>query len=214
MGRSDRLKAAREAAGFTSATDAAHSLGIPPPTYLAHENGTVGISSKKAPLYARRFGVSLDWLLEGRGTMRGSSGFEIAIRGTIGAGGLVDRYTAHDIATLAETVTLPQNEAIMALEVRGDSMWPRFIDGEFVLVSTIPRPPGELAGRYAAVETQDGRSMIKLLRHGRSSGLFDLVSHNANIEEDVEVVCAYQYLGTLPGNLRLLSRPKRVTPQK
>ena len=62
----NRLKAARKAAGFLSAIDAAAAQKISYPTYVAHENGTRGISGKMLELYAKRFGVTTDWLLSGR----------------------------------------------------------------------------------------------------------------------------------------------------
>lgn len=62
----NRLKAARKTAGFSSAIDAAAAQRISYPTYAAHENGTRGISGKMLELYAKRFGVTTDWLLSGR----------------------------------------------------------------------------------------------------------------------------------------------------
>src|SRR5262244_3785935 len=61
-----RLRRAREQAGFARASDAARAMGIEEPTYLGHENGSRGLS-RAAPRYARFFGVSLDWLIDGRG---------------------------------------------------------------------------------------------------------------------------------------------------
>ncbi len=61
-----RLKAARKAAGFKTARAAAESLGVPYPTYSQHENGTRGIV-REVDLYTRRFKVSLDWLMRGKG---------------------------------------------------------------------------------------------------------------------------------------------------
>lgn len=72
---SDRLVAARKLAGFESAADAARALSVPEPTYLAHENGSRGFRAK-AEKYARRFGVSLEWLLTGRGEMVGPAASE------------------------------------------------------------------------------------------------------------------------------------------
>lgn len=66
---SDRLVQARKHAKFASATDAAKALDIPEPTYLAHENGSRGFRMDSAKIYARRFGVSLEWLVDGRGPM-------------------------------------------------------------------------------------------------------------------------------------------------
>ncbi|OLY47456.1 XRE family transcriptional regulator [Bartonella apis] len=62
----NRLKAARKAAGFSSAKNAIIALGINYPTYVAHENGNRGIGREMLKLYAKRFGVTTDWLLSGR----------------------------------------------------------------------------------------------------------------------------------------------------
>jgi hypothetical protein len=67
----ERLAAARRAAGFDNATDAAASLGVTYSSYAGHENGSSGFRRDTAALYARRFGVSLEWLLTGRGEMTG-----------------------------------------------------------------------------------------------------------------------------------------------
>lgn len=68
----ERLKKARQLK-YGSISDAAKALGIPYPTYAGHENGTSGFRRKSATLYARRFGVSLDWLLDEKGSMTGGS---------------------------------------------------------------------------------------------------------------------------------------------
>ena len=63
---SERLKAARVAAGFASAGEAAERLGIPYPTYSAHENGSRGYRAGAAERYARAFGTTAEYLLFGR----------------------------------------------------------------------------------------------------------------------------------------------------
>ena len=62
----ERLKIARERL-FESAGEAADALGVPRGTYAGHENGNRGIPAKRAPMYARKFGVSEEWLLYGKG---------------------------------------------------------------------------------------------------------------------------------------------------
>lgn len=71
-----RLREARAAASFRNATEAAASLGVKYPTYAGHENGTRAVGVEDAILYARRFKVSLDWLLTGSG--RGPGGEQAA----------------------------------------------------------------------------------------------------------------------------------------
>ena len=64
-----RLREARELAGYPGPTEAARALGIKPPTYLGHENGSRGFVAQ-VQFYARRYRVSLEWLLSGKGTPR------------------------------------------------------------------------------------------------------------------------------------------------
>jgi hypothetical protein len=63
--RSARLKAARIAAGFPSASAAATRFGWTYPTYAGHEGGA-GLG-RNAARYARAFRVSEAWLLTGSG---------------------------------------------------------------------------------------------------------------------------------------------------
>ena len=69
----ERLVAAREKAGFETAAEAASALGVSYSTYAGHENGSSGFRRDTAAQYARRFGVSLEWLITGRGEMTGPS---------------------------------------------------------------------------------------------------------------------------------------------
>lgn len=63
-----RLKQAREAAGYETATAAAVAKGYVYSTYAGHENGKRGFHDD-AQKYAQAYGVSLDWLLNGDGAM-------------------------------------------------------------------------------------------------------------------------------------------------
>lgn len=62
----ERLKFARQQAGFRTATEAAESLGVGAPTYTHHENGTRAPRNDDLAHYARRFRVTTDWLLTGK----------------------------------------------------------------------------------------------------------------------------------------------------
>lgn len=64
----DRLKKARLDAGYENARAAAEALGVNYTTYGQHENGTRSFPSGTAERYARKFKVSLEWLLTGRGS--------------------------------------------------------------------------------------------------------------------------------------------------
>ena len=67
-----RLRIARLRAGYETAKDAAEALGFPVSTYLSHENGSRGITAKKAVTYARKYKVREQWLLYGVGPGPGS----------------------------------------------------------------------------------------------------------------------------------------------
>src|SRR5689334_5674002 len=76
----ERLKQARIAAGFKSARAAAEALGVPTATYTQHENGRRGIG-READVYVRRFKVSLDWLMFGKGAAPVFSGQSVGDAG-------------------------------------------------------------------------------------------------------------------------------------
>ena len=63
---SERLRQAREKAGYKSASAAAEAVGIPASTYRAHENGQNEYSFREATFYGRKFGVDAVWLIEGK----------------------------------------------------------------------------------------------------------------------------------------------------
>lgn len=66
----ERLRFARQQSGFETAVEAADAMGIARSTYIGHENGHRGFPAKQAPIYARRFKVSEEWLLFGKGEMQ------------------------------------------------------------------------------------------------------------------------------------------------
>ena len=62
-----RLRQAREAAGFKSASEAIEKFRWRASTYMAHENGQNGIRTEPALAYARAFGVDPGWIMVGTG---------------------------------------------------------------------------------------------------------------------------------------------------
>lgn len=64
----ERLRFARERAGFATAKEASDRFGWGYSTYAGHENGARGLKQAVAQDYARAFRVDLSWLLTGSGT--------------------------------------------------------------------------------------------------------------------------------------------------
>jgi len=67
----ERLKNTRIAAGYRTAQDAALAMGMKPPTYQGHENGTTCVRRDAGIRYAKFYNISLDWLFMGVGNGRG-----------------------------------------------------------------------------------------------------------------------------------------------
>lgn len=65
--RSERLKQARESAGFGSARKAAIASGWNYETYRAHENGRNGFEIDIGRIYAEHYRVDVAWLMTGSG---------------------------------------------------------------------------------------------------------------------------------------------------
>jgi SOS-response transcriptional repressor LexA len=129
----ERLATARRAAGYSSAAAAARALGIPYPTYAGHENGSRGLRKNIAD-YARKFGVSADWLLTGAGPRPEASAVPIPAGGRLPYGGVVaagdwltvDEFN-QDLADQVVPESVPRHPGYPKLEqiawrVRGDSM--------------------------------------------------------------------------------------------
>ena len=63
----ERLKEARQKAGYRTATAAIDACGWNSSTYRAHENGQNGFKANDAKLYGQAYRVSPSWLLLGEG---------------------------------------------------------------------------------------------------------------------------------------------------
>jgi SOS-response transcriptional repressor LexA len=62
-----RLRDARIAAGFDSASSAAQAMGVTVSTYVQHESGARGFPVSRAQRYAKFFRVKPEWLIFGNG---------------------------------------------------------------------------------------------------------------------------------------------------
>lgn len=173
-----RLAIARERAGYPAASDAAAAMGIPTPTYHAHENGSRGFA-RAAPRYAAFFRVSLDWLLSGKGD--GPSGTDAApepppLSPPSEIGGeapMISKFdmpldvpvlgtavggSAGDFSLNGETVDYVRRPPVLrsvrhafAIFYTSDSMYPLFEQGDPVYINPT-RPPK--IGDYVLIEMQ------------------------------------------------------------
>jgi phage repressor protein C with HTH and peptisase S24 domain len=120
--------------------------------------------------------------------------------GYVGAGAQVFPIDDHELGAGLEEVDVPPliSGDVVAVIVRGDSMYPRYFDGEYLFYSADQRPPGELVGRECVVRLDDGSMLVKRLRKGSTKGRFNLESWNAPLIEDAAVVAAAEVKGRAP----------------
>jgi phage repressor protein C with HTH and peptisase S24 domain len=206
-----RLREARENAGYRSARSVALEKEWPESTYRSHEAGTRGFDEEHAKRYARAFRVSPLWLLHGVTTPQPA---EIPIMGFIGAGAEINPEYEQVPADGLFTVDLPfpVPDEMVGFEVRGDSMLPRYDEGDVVVVWRDQRRNAEaLLGEEVAVRTTDGRRYLKRLMRGLSKGRFNLESWNARTIEDVEIDWIGEiYVTVRSGQIRRIERNERI----
>lgn len=121
---SERLKKAREGAGFDSVGDAAESLGIKYPTYAAHENGSRKPDIDQAKRYAQRFRVTVQWLLTGKDKEKVLPLDFLPVTGKVSAG-LPQPVESIETDSLFEMIPASSDypsEWQFAMEVEGESL--------------------------------------------------------------------------------------------
>jgi phage repressor protein C with HTH and peptisase S24 domain len=141
---------------------------------------------------AEFFDVSVDEIA-GRGP--------VPLLGKIGAGGAILFEDTEDV----ETVPRPPLGAgrLMALEVVGESMLPKYEAGDVIYVrrdhdGVLPAYLGD----YCAVSLVDGGTFLKILSPGSKPGCYTLRSLNAADMENVEVAWASPVLFVMPRRSR------------
>ena len=186
MDINQRLRAAREAAGFKSMADAAKSVGVPYPTYAGHENGGKGAFKRDdAAKYARVFKVNLEWLLTGRGPMRRSG--QTPVLGYVGAGAEVYPVDDHAQGSSLDTVDANLPEDAVALVIRGDSQHPLQDGWIIVYAKHQDGVPDDCLGKLCVAKVHDGPTLLKTVSRGRVARTFDLESWNAPRREGVRL---------------------------
>lgn len=129
----------------------------------------------------------------------------VPILGKVGAGGGVIFMAEPDleVAYPEDFVHVPRppltTGRLMALEVSGSSMLPKYEDGDVIYVrrdhdGILPK----YLGRYCAVRTNDGGTWLKILSPGSEPNRYTLRSLNAPDMENVEVEWAAPVLFVMP----------------
>lgn len=208
MAQGARLKAARVAAGYRSAREAAMQNEWKESSYRAHEGGTRTIGQDDAERYAARFrfdGVEVT----ARGILFGDADAPeqtavgtniVGVKGLISAGGLIETGTeqlGEDDNLYEISVPFPIDEGTIAFRVTGTSGYPKFDPDDVVLCSKFGENPERLVGLYAAVMTQKGDRYLKRILQGSKKGRFHLESYNAPLIADARLKWASGIISTV-----------------
>jgi hypothetical protein len=194
---SDRLKQAREQAGFKHATDAARAFGWNEITYRAHETGGRGLRKDAAERYARAFRRPVEWLLWGKGKpIEPAQPRLVPLVGYVGAGAEAHFTPAGDLGEVEAPAG--STEHTVAVEIRGESLG-SFFDHWLVFYDDVRRPlTADLIGRLCVVGLEDGRVLVKKPQRSRTRGLYHLLSQTEAPIMDVAVEWAARVTAMVP----------------
>ena len=188
-GQGERLRQARIAADFETATAAADRFGWPLNTYKANENGNAPFSFRRAKDYGAAFGVRAEWLYDGSGMASGPAGGGARVLGLTGASpGSERRYATGQDPAFTVPVPPGGSEDSCAVVVRGTSMRGFADDGALIYFEDqLAEPTAEMVGKVVVVETDDDQVLVKRLTRGGAPGLWDLESIEGETLRDVSL---------------------------
>jgi hypothetical protein len=196
-----RLRQARVAKGFETASAAADAFGWNRNTYVANENGYAPFSYRRAKEYAQAFGVRPEWLYDASGSMlpEAEAGY-VPIVGRVGANpdGLVLFATGQDPNELTPIPPGGSDRAV-ALRVVGHSMRGVADDGALIYFEDQKTAPtADMLGHVVVVETDTDEVLVKRLLRGSRAGLFDLESIAGPTRQDARLRWAAHITAIIP----------------
>src|SRR4030088_2970919 len=125
----------------------------------------------------------------------------VPIMGRVGAGAAIEpEHEQVPPEGLAEVeLPFPISEETIAFEVAGDSMLPKYENGDVIVVYREQRHPlASFYGEEAAVRLKTGQRFLKTIEQGKSAPLVNLTSFNAKLINGVKLEWIGEICVTLP----------------
>jgi hypothetical protein len=195
-----RLRQARLAKGFETASAAAEAFGWNRNTYVSNENGNATFSYRRAKDYAAAFGVRPEWLYDAAGPMLPAADGFVPIIGRVGANpdGLVLFALGQEPGDLAPVPPGGSDKAV-ALLVVGHSMRGLADDGALIYFEDQKTAPSlDMLGNVVVVETETDEVLVKRLLRGARPGLYDLESIAGPTRHDARLRWAAHITAIIP----------------
>lgn len=173
----NRVRELRKDKGLTI-EDLAEVTGLSVSYVGRLENGERNLSVKNMNLFAAALEVEPQELLA---VSKSRSSNVVSVMGRIGAGAEImpeeEQIPPEGLYEIETPFPLPEDA--LAFEVHGESMWPRYDDGDIIICWRQGVIVDEVLGWEAAVRTNTGRRYLKRVLRGADKGTYDLESHNA-----------------------------------
>lgn len=151
------------------------------------ENGERNLSVKNMNLFAHALNVSPPDLLP---TTKAKPTNVVSVMGRIGAGAEIlpeeEQVPPEGLYEIETPFPLPDDA--IAFEVNGESMWPRYDDGDIIICWRQGSSVDDVIGWEAAVKTSTGHRYLKRVLRGSGPNSYDLESHNAPPIRGVQLV--------------------------
>ena len=125
----------------------------------------------------------------------------VPVMGRVGAGAAIEpEHEQVPPEGLGEIeLPFPISEETIAFEVAGDSMLPKYENGDVIVVFREQRHPiSSFYGEEAAVRLKSGERYLKTIERGKSASLVNLSSFNAKTIQGVKLEWIGEICVTLP----------------
>jgi phage repressor protein C with HTH and peptisase S24 domain len=203
--RGDRLRWAREQAGYENALDFVRAHDISQSAYYHHESNRRGFSSAVAERYARLLRIDYTWLQTGKGSPTKSA--TNSIIGFVGTNAEVELFDDENARVFTDyknwciktesrenleaAPSTPEGSALAeVIKVKGNSNYPAYQNGDLIYLADKTAKTDDMVGmvgRECIIQLADGRKLLRTLSRGSRKGVFTLLSYNSPPIHDVKV---------------------------